>query len=134
MKLHLYILPARGDGDPEGALRAERSFSTVALQVTKIRGPQLYLTGAHYATWFGYIFDDEYLSTALKQALPTLLNHENKDFYVFFKRVMKENGEWDCSMCPRIFRSHVQLKKELLIPKVPGLKNEYILDGWVEQG
>jgi hypothetical protein len=133
MKLHLYILPSKGDGNPEGARRAEESFNHPAfdLMVTKISGPQLYLVVAHYATWFGYIYDDEIISRELRDALPTLLNHEQNNFYVFFKK----DGEGESMKVfksPRVFRNHVQLQKGLLVPVNPLLRNRYILDGWIK--
>lgn len=133
MKLHLYVIPAAGDGNPEGMKKAAESFNSVPLQTTKIHPQQLYLAGAHYAPWFGYIYDNEYLSEALKETLPVLLAHEEINFFVFYKRMKLFNGDWDFSKSPRIFRSHVELAKELLVPKDPWQKNKYILDGWVEQ-
>lgn len=132
MKLHLYILPSSGHINQEGAKRAEESFGDIPLQVTKDIGASgLYLITAHYASWFGYIYDNEIISKDLQKALPTLFNHEENDFYVFYRKEGPED-KLSVSKSPRIFRRHVQLKAGLLVPVNPFLKNEYILDGWLK--
>lgn len=136
MKLHLYIFPAAGDGDPVGAKRAAASVNTVATQVTQLKASQLYLVGAHYANWFGYLYDNEVISRDLAKALPTLLNNEQVDCFVLHKRVRdpEAEGGFRYFRVPRIFRSHVRLKPEGLTPADPArFKHEHILNGWIEE-
>jgi len=135
MKLHLYILPASGDGEPAGAKRAAASVNTVPVQVTQIRASQLYLVGTHYASWFAFLYDNEAINRDLAKALPTMLNNEQIDCFVLHKRVRDPEAEkgFRYFRAPRIFRSHVILKPEGLIPADPGRwKHEHILNGWIE--
>lgn len=135
MKLHLYVLPAKGNGDTEGARRAELSFGqNIAMQVTKgIRSSQLWMTAVHYADWYGYIFDDEVIDARLRRALSVMIHHEKIDYFTLFRKRKKENGEIMLSVTPRIFRRHVALGKGTLNPVNNGrlLRGERILDGWV---
>ncbi len=137
MKLHLYILPSAGDGDPEGAARAANSFGTIPTITTKITASQLYLTGAHYADWWGFIYDDEILNPDLQQALPVIINHEEIECFHFFKRVKTPSviEHYSHYVVPRIFRNYVSLiGPDKLIPKnINNLKCEYIMDGWIKQ-
>jgi len=136
MKLHIYIFPAAGNGDPAGAKRAAASVNTVATQVTQLKASQLYLVGAHYASWFGFLYDNEVISRGLAKVLPTLLNNEQVDCFVLHKRIrdskMKEGFRY--FRAPRIFRSHVKLNPEGLVPADPARwKHEHILNGWIEE-
>jgi hypothetical protein len=137
MKLHLYILPSVGDGNPKGAIRAAESFGTISTINTQITAGGLFLTGAHYADWWGFMYDDEVLSKGLQQALPILLNHEEQDCFHFFKKVKTPSiiDHWSYYVVPRIFRNHVSLMgPDQLVPNgINRLHNEYILDGWIEQ-
>lgn len=133
MKLHLYILPAQGNGNTEGAKKALQSFGDIVMQVTHgIRSNQLWMTAVHYADWYGYIFDDEYLDDRLQQALKIMIHHEQVDYFVLFKKQIV-NGQRKITTAPRIFRSHVALHKGLLNPVNTGrLVSEKILDGWIQ--
>lgn len=137
MKLHLYIFPSVGNGSLEGARAAAASVNTVPTQVTTgITASQLYLVGAHYASWFGFLYDNEVLDRALQKALPILLNHEYIDCFVLHKKVRDPDveGGWRYFRAPRIFRSHVALKQEGLTPAAPSRwRHEHILDGWIEE-
>jgi len=137
MKLHLYIFPAVGNGNPEGARRAAASINSVPLQVTTgISASQLYLVGAHYAPWFAFLYDNEVMGRNLAMALPNLLNHENIDCFVLHKRIRdpEAEGGFRYFRAPRIFRSHVPLKPEHLTPATPRRwRHEPILNGWIAE-
>lgn len=139
MKLHLYILPAEGNGSDYGAKKAEESFAAegIQVQVTRTQYDKVSEIEHHYATWYAIMYDNEYLSKDLANALPVILNHEKNNGYIFFKRIKKEIIEpskppFDVYVMPKIFRRHVKLQKGLLVPENYE-KFEHILDGWVEQ-
>jgi len=79
--------------------------------------------------WYVVLYDNEYLSYDLRKAMKTILRME----YVEFDALMfvKKASDGKLYQSPRLFKSHVLLEKNGLLPVDRSIKMERILDGWV---
>ena len=77
--------------------------------------------------WKMFMFADECLSTGLNAAIPDFLKfYGDVDIWKIYKR--KNEG---ISICPRLFKGHIELKKDCLMPTLSSYKMDTILDGFI---
>ena len=82
--------------------------------------------------WYMYLFDNEYLSKELTDALPVLMESDF-DVWVMFEKQNIGDGKYRYGRSPRLFKKGVELKG--MVPlKLNELLVEKVLDGFVEQG
>ena len=82
--------------------------------------------------WYMYLFDNEYLSKELTDALPVLMK-SNFDVWVMFEKQNIGDDKYRYGRSPRLFKKGIELKG--MVPlKLNELIVEKVLDGFVEQG
>ena len=78
--------------------------------------------------WYMVLFDNEYLSYDLRKALEKILQMDIQfDVLVFVKKTNDDK----MYQSPRLFKKHVNLAKDSLLPADRSIKIERILDGWI---
>ena len=78
--------------------------------------------------WYCVMYDNEYISEGIQFALPMYFASTVADVLIFMKN---ESGY--ITQSPRMFRKHVELKGESLMPSEDqGLKYTRVMDGWVK--
>lgn len=76
-----------------------------------------------------YIYDNERLTPALFDALPTFFYCDQYDYLSLYRRSSKEIGKY-----PRIFRKEVVLEDKRLYPvNISQYVGETVLNGWLEE-
>lgn len=77
--------------------------------------------------WYLVLYDNEFLSLDLSSALKSILTMNVPfDALIFLE---KYNGKFYQS--PRLFKNHVKLRENSLLPENCSTKMERILDGWI---
>ena len=82
--------------------------------------------------WYLVLHDNEYLSVDLKEAVKNILTMNLTipfDALIFLQKDLV--GKFYQS--PRLFKKHVRLKENSLLPEDDSMKMVRILDGWVNQ-
>ena len=80
--------------------------------------------------WFLVLYDNECLSVDLKEAVKNILTMDIAfDALIFFQKDTDDK----LYQSPRLFRKHVRLKENSLLPEDDSMKMVRILDGWVNQ-
>ena len=80
--------------------------------------------------WYLVLYDNEYLSVDLKEAVKNILTMDIPfDALIFLQKDLV--GKFYQS--PRLFKKHVRLKENSLLPEDDSMKMVRILDGWVNQ-
>ena len=126
--LTLYIIPGDNKGDPA---RARKSFGDIVTVVSVLKSRRIDQLSLK-TEFYGYIYDNEYLEEAVMRALPVFLDSAHFDCLILFKKVMNEHGRAQFFRAPRIFKSHIKLKNDELVPEMSkGLRFETLLDGFV---
>lgn len=78
--------------------------------------------------WYLILFDNEYLSYDLRKAVEKILKMDIQfDALMFVKKTNDER----MFQSPRMFKKHVNLAKDSLLPMDRTVRMERILDGWV---
>jgi hypothetical protein len=80
--------------------------------------------------WYAVFFDNEFVSADLRDAMNIVMKVDpDIDYFIF----MEKDGD-KIYQSPRMFKSHVMLNEDSLMPMQDGhedLKFERLLDGWV---
>jgi hypothetical protein len=80
--------------------------------------------------WYLVLHDNEYLSLDLKEAVKNILTMDiSFDALIFLQK--DTDGKFYQS--PRLFKKHVRLKKNSLLPEDDSMKMVRILDGWINR-
>lgn len=74
--------------------------------------------------WYAVVYDDERIDERLLEGLKVFTDQSDADVLVLFK-----TGE-TVSKAPRIFRRHITLKNNSLMPE-QDVKFETVLNGWI---
>ncbi len=82
--------------------------------------------------WKMVIYDFEILHELLLEAIPQFLRFGDQyDFFSVYKKEYRE-GELKVFLAPRIFKSHVKLLRNGVLPEnVDDLESTIILNGWL---
>lgn len=80
--------------------------------------------------WKMFLYDTEYLSPALIEAIPIFL--ENGNTYDFFECYKVEHKKNLLSISPRIYKTEVELSLNSLVPLDPKWRWTIILDGIIK--
>lgn len=82
--------------------------------------------------WKLFLYDDEYLSEELSEALPKYFeNGQYWDFLSMYKKIEDINERRIYSMSPRLFKSQIQIRTDCIMPIDDNLQYETILDGFI---
>lgn len=79
--------------------------------------------------WFVVLYDNEYLSYDLRKAVKAILRMEHIEYDAL--KLVKKSSDGKLYQCPRLFRKHVKLAENSLLPADRSIKMERILDGWI---
>lgn len=135
MTLTLFVLP----GDNRGFSRPNRAIASFGCNVNTIielshRNKITEYNNIIKTDWYCFLFDNEWIDMELKEALSIFLKMAMWDVLVFWKKVKDKNGEPRFYKVPRIFRKHVILESENIMPINPdSLTFESILNGWLRE-
>ncbi len=80
--------------------------------------------------WFGVFYDDEHIDQGLRVAIPIFLTDITIEVFKFYRKTFDDGINIEASISPRIFRKHIKLQDNSLLPIIPS-RYETILNGWV---
>lgn len=133
-KITIYVIP---NDDPKRAniKKLKNSFGFEGVEFVSLDNRDLAAVNPK-TPYYGFLFDNEWLSDGLRFALPIwIANFHKFDYLVVFKRVFVLNNnipEPHVFTVPRFFKSEVRLINDSLVPENhEGLKFERVMDGWI---
>lgn len=117
---------------PTGKKRTEElieSFAGIPANVILLEDGKLDFNVKVSTIWKIFIYEGEFLSKELQEALPVFLE-SGKDFDMFsIYKMTTSNG---VSLAPRLFKSKVEIRNDSVFPvNVPQEKQNTILDGFI---
>lgn len=80
--------------------------------------------------WYLVLYDNEYLSLDLRKAVENILKMDIQYDALIF---LQKDTDGKLYQSPRLFKKHVKLAKDCLLPEDRSIKMERILDGWVNK-
>ena len=127
--LTLFILPSGKENVfPEKTIKSLHGLVKRVKFVKSIDDINLYGKGTE---WYGVFYDNEYIDTDLYLGIMMVFKDTKADFFVLCKRHIEINRGNSFTKCPRLFRKHVLLQENTLLPKQPGLRAGLVADGLV---
>lgn len=82
-------------------------------------------------SWFLVLYDNEYLSFDLRKAVKTIMLMGDVPYDALI--LLEKGSDGKLYQSPRLFKKHVRLAKDSLLPEDRSTKMERILDGWVNK-
>jgi hypothetical protein len=127
--LSLFILPSGSKtANSEKTFKSLQGLVKRVKFVSSIDAINLY---QKQTDWYGVFYDNEWVDADLKIGIEMVFQMAKVDFFVLCKRHIKIDMLSTFTKCPRLFRKHVLLQENTLLPKQLGLRAGLIADGLV---
>jgi len=127
--LSLFILPSgRENANPEKTFKSLHGLVKRVKFVSSIDSINLYRKSTD---WYGVLYDNEYVDADLKVGIEMAFQFPVVDFFVLCKRDIGKDLMSVFTKCPRLFRKHVLLQENTLLPLQLGLKAGLIAEGLI---
>lgn len=114
--------------------RTIKSIRAINMEITVVKMKDFGIAPHVVKTpFYGYIYDNEYFSQSVIEAIPVFLSNAYFDCLVFFKKVEDHENVFRAS---RIFKEHVKLNREegfLPVGNPDDYKWEVLLDGFIKE-
>lgn len=125
--LTLFILKSGSlDADPQRTLRSFVNKKVAVTQVCNLATISGINEIEKENDWFFVIYDNEIIGESLITVLDVYLKQSKRDVLVLYKKSPT------ITKSPRVFRKHVKLMPDTLIPSDKTIKFDTVLDGWIK--
>ena len=125
--LTLFILKSGSlDADPQRTLRSFVNKKVAVTQVCNLATISGINEIEKENDWFFVIYDNEIIGESLITVLDVYLKQSKCDVLVLYKKSPT------ITKSPRVFRKHVKLMPDTLIPSDKTIKFDTVLDGWIK--
>ena len=129
IKISLFLLKSGAENaDIEEAVKSVTNKNVVPVYFYHINSISEINEIEKQTDWFVVMYDNEIISPGLMDVLSIYLEHSKRDALVLFK---KKN--LTLTKAPRVFRRHIELMPDNLLPVDTTTVFEVVLDGWVKE-
>lgn len=102
------------------------SFDDMASEVHEVASLSEINSTDRVNDWYAVIYDDEHVNEELLEGLKVFADHTDADVLILFR--LKDDKLF---RSPRLFRRHITLREDCLMPEQEGIKFETVLNGWI---
>ena len=122
--LTLFVVQSCADAkDPSDTVR---SFDGLANEIHFVPNLHAVNEAMVHSDWYAVIYDDEHIDEPLMEGLKVFIEESPADMLV----LLKKSGE-SYFRSPRLFRNHVMIRDDSLLPALDDLSFDTVLNGMI---